>query len=175
MIRAFLASASLILLPVASPAAAQQQGASAQGGSGSACKQNTKRRRGSSMLGSVLGGMASGALGGRLGGVAAYIPFNTVATLLTDAIACKLDEREQKQAAGATEEAVRGGVGTKSTWTSSSRQGVSGSSTVLAQTQTAGGGTCMDVNDVIIVNGEETTVSKRMCRAPGSSGYTLSA
>jgi hypothetical protein len=33
----------------------------------------------------------------------------------------------------------------------------------------------MTVNDVIIVEGEETTVSKRMCKAPGASGYTLAA
>jgi predicted lipid-binding transport protein (Tim44 family) len=174
MIRAFIVSASLLLLPVAAPAPAQEQGAQPPPGS-STCKTNPKKRRGSSMFGSMLGGIASGALGGRLGGMASYIPFNTFATLLTDAIACRLDEKEQKQAAGATEEAVRGGVGTKSAWTSSSREGVSGSSTVLAQTQTAEGGSCLDVNDVIIVNGEETTVSKRMCRAPGASGYVLAA
>jgi predicted lipid-binding transport protein (Tim44 family) len=174
MIRVLLASASLLLLPVAAPPAAAQE-TSAQSGSGSPCKANPKRKRGSSMFGSMLGGIASGALGGRMGGMASFIPFNSVATLLTDAIACRLDEKEQKQAAGATEEAVRGGVGSKSTWTSSSREGVSGSSTVLAQTQTAEGGSCMDVNDVVIVNGEETTVSKRMCRAPGASGYALAA
>ena len=173
MIRVLFVSASLLLLPVAAPVPAQET--SAQTGSGSPCKTNPKKRRGSSMFGSVLGGIASGALGGRMGGMASYIPFNTFATLLTDAIACRLDEKEQKQAASATEEAVRGGVGTKSTWTSSSREGVSGSSTVLAQTQTAEGGACLDVNDVVIVNGEETTVSKRMCRAPGASGYVLAA
>ena len=174
MIRVLLVSASLLLLPVAAaPAPAQET--SAQSGSGSPCKANPKRKRGSALFGSVLGGIASGALGGRMGGMASFIPFNSFATLLTDAIACRLDEKEQKQAAGATEEAVRGGVGSKSTWTSSSRQGVSGSSTVLAQTQTAEGGSCMDVNDVVIVNGEETTVSKRMCRAPGASGYALAA
>ena len=175
MIRVFLVSASLLLVPVAAPAPAQEQGAQSPPAGSSTCKNNPKKRRGSSMFGSMLGGIASGALGGRLGGMASFIPFNTFATLLTDAIACRLDEKEQKQAAGATEDAVRGGVGTKSTWTSSSRQGVSGSSTVLAQTQTAQGGSCMDVNDVIIVNGEETTVSKRMCRAPGASGYVLAA
>jgi predicted lipid-binding transport protein (Tim44 family) len=174
MIRVILVSASLLLLPVAMPAAAQES-AAAQSGSGSACKTNPKKKRSSAMFGSMLGGIASGALGGRVGGMASYIPFNTFATLLTDAIACRLDEKEQKQAATATEEAVRGGVGSKSTWTSDTRQGVSGTSTVLAQSQTSGGGSCMDVNDVIIVNGEETTVSKRMCREAGASGYTLAA
>lgn len=171
MIRAVLASVSMLLLPIPAPAAAQEAAAE----SGAPCKLSQKKKRGSSMFGSMLGGIASGALGGRASAVTGYIPFNTVATLITDAIACRLDAREQKQAAAATEEAVRGGVGAKSSWTSSSRDGVSGTSTVLAQTQTAAGGTCMDVNDVIIVNGEETTVSKRMCRAPGASGYVLSA
>jgi predicted lipid-binding transport protein (Tim44 family) len=174
MIRASFACISLLAAPLAAPAFGQETPA-AQADSGAPCKLNQKKKRGSSMFGSMLGGLASSALGSRAGGVASLIPFNTFATLLTDAIACRLDAKEQKQAAGATEEAVRGGVGTKSTWTSSSREGVSGSSTVLAQSQTAGGGSCMDVNDVVIVNGEETTVSKRMCRAPGASGYVLSA
>lgn len=174
MIRALIACTSLLLLPVGAPAAAQENPA-AEAESGTPCKTSAKRKRGSSMLGSMLGGIASSALGSRMGAVSGYIPFNTVATMLTDAIACRLDAGEQKQAASATDEAVRGGVGTKAAWTSSSREGVSGTSTVLAQTQTAGGGTCMDVNDVIIVNGEETTVSKRMCRAPGASGYVLAA
>lgn len=172
MIRAAFASISMLLLPVAAPAAAQE---APRAESGEPCKLSQKKKRGSSMFGSVLGGIASGALGGRASAVTSYIPFNTVATLITDAIACRLDAKEQKQAAAATEEAVRGGVGTKTSWTSSSREGVSGTSTVLAQNQTAGGGSCMDVNDVIIVNGEETTVSKRMCRAPGAGGYVLSA
>jgi hypothetical protein len=33
----------------------------------------------------------------------------------------------------------------------------------------------LTVRDVVIVNGEETTVPKTMCRAPGASGYTLAA
>lgn len=174
MMRALIASASLLMLPVAMPAAAQDNSA-AETEAGAPCKLSQKKKRGSSMFGSMLGGLASSALGGRASAVTSYIPLNTVATFLTDAIACRLDEKEQKQAASATDAAVRGGVGTKSAWTSSTRQGVSGSSTVLAQTQTASGGSCMDVNDVIIVNGEETTVSKRMCRAPGASGYVLAA
>ncbi|MDP8913254.1 MAG: hypothetical protein M3N39_06735 [Pseudomonadota bacterium] len=102
-----------------------------------------------------------------------FIPTNSFATMLTDAIACKLDAQEQKQAADATTEAVRGGVGTTSSWTSATRPGVTGSSTVKAQTMAANGASCMDVTDVVIVNGEETTVSKRMCRQPGASGYVV--
>jgi hypothetical protein len=33
----------------------------------------------------------------------------------------------------------------------------------------------MLITDVVIVDGEETTVTKTMCRAPGASGYTLAA
>jgi hypothetical protein len=29
----------------------------------------------------------------------------------------------------------------------------------------------MTVTDVVIVDGQETTVPKKMCRAPGKSGY----
>src|SRR6185436_5224048 len=96
-----------------------------------------------------------------------------VSSLLTDAIARKLNCKEQVQAATATTEATRGGVGTSASWTSETRQDVSGSSTVVAQNNRSDGASCMTVNDVVIVNGEETTVAKTMCRAPGASGYTL--
>ena len=39
------------------------------------------------------------------------------------------------------------------------------------QKQAADGSHCMTVTDVVIVDGEETTAPKRMCRAPGASGY----
>jgi surface antigen len=123
------------------------------------------------MLGGMLGGLANRALGRTP--ISGFIPTNTFATLLTDAIACKLDQQEQKQAASATTEAVRGGVGTTSSWASATRPNVTGSSTVKAQTTASNGTSCMDVTDVVIVDGEETRVSKRMCRAPGASGYTV--
>ena len=87
----------------------------------------------------------------------------------------KLNCKEQVQAATATNEATRGGVGTSSSWTSDTRQDVSGRSTVMAQNNRSDGASCMTVNDVVIVEGEETTVAKTMCRAPGASGYTLAA
>ena len=71
----------------------------------------------------------------------------------------------------ATDEAVRGGVGTEVSWQSDSRPNVSGKSKVVGQEASADGGQCMTVNDVVIVNGEETTVPKRMCRARGASGF----
>ena len=111
---------------------------------------------------------------GVLGGLASFLPVPEVAGLLTDAIACKLEPEEQKQAADATLEATRGEeVGSTSTWTSDTRKDVSGTSTVLGKTQLADGSTCMNVNDVIIVEGEETTVSKRMCKKPGAARYEI--
>jgi hypothetical protein len=75
------------------------------------------------------------------------------------------------QAAQATDEAVRGGLGTEVGWTSESRPNVSGKSTVTAAQQLADGGQCLTVTDVVIVDGEETTVPKKMCKANGASGY----
>ena len=135
------------------------------------CKPKKKK---SGMFGAIAGGIAGSVVGG-WGAPAVGMLAVPVGSLLTDAILKKLDCKEQVQAATATDNAVRGGVGTTSTWESETRPGVSGSSTVVAQNSAAGGGSCMQVNDVVIVNGEETTVSKRMCRAPGASGYTLAA
>ncbi len=130
--------------------------------------------RGSRILGSVLGGAASRTVGRT--GIGWYLPIPEVSGILTDAFACKLEPKEQKQAADATVKATRGGqVGSTSTWSSDARPGVTGSSTVAGKERLADGTTCMSVRDVAIVNGEETTVSKRMCRAPGAAGYTLAA
>lgn len=170
MLFRFVACASLLALTVHVPANAQAQ-PSAEQAKDTGCKLSSPKKRGSSMLGGMLGGLASRALGRNY--VTSFIPTNTFATMLTDAIACKLDAKEQKQAASATTEAVRGGVGTTSSWSSATRPGVTGSSTVKAQTTASNGASCMDVNDVVIVNGEETTVSKRMCRQPGASGYVV--
>jgi hypothetical protein len=134
-----------------------------------------KKKKSGGMFGAIAGGIAGSALGGWGAPAAVGLLALPVGSLLTDAILKKLDCKEQVQAATATDTAVRGGVGTTSTWESETRPGVSGSSTVVAQNSASGGGSCMDVNDVVIVNGEETTVSKRMCRAPGASGYTLAA
>lgn len=170
MLFRLVACASLLALTVHVPANAQAQPSPEQG-KDTSCKLSSPKKRGSSMLGGMLGGLANRALGRNF--VTSFIPTNTFATMLTDAIACKLDAQEQKQAANATTEAVRGGVGTTSNWSSATRPGVTGSSTVKAKTMAANGASCMDVNDVVIVNGEETTVSKRMCRQPGASGYVV--
>ena len=90
---------------------------------------------------------------------------------LSEAIARRLDCHEQQQAAIATSQAISGGVGTTARWTSTTRARVSGTSSVTAQEATAGGGSCVTVTDVIIIDGQETRAPKRMCRRPPSNRY----
>ena len=171
MYRFLLAAAPLLLISVQVPTEASAQNNDTRVGK----KCEPKKKKSGGMFGSIAGSIAGQALG-RAGvpGTFAGLVF-PVSSLITDAIASKLNCKEQVQAAKATTEATRGGVGTTSTWTSENREGVQGSSTVTAQNNRADGASCMSVNDVVIVNGEETTVSKTMCRAPGASGYTLAA
>lgn len=120
------------------------------------------------ILGSIAGGVA-GSVGGAAGTVAvAALP---AASYLGDELLKMLDCKEQQQAVKATDEAIRGGVGTEASWQSDTRPNVHGSSKVTAQNQLADGTQCMTVTDVVIVDGQETTVPKQMCRAPGKSGY----
>jgi surface antigen len=137
------------------------------------CELSEGKKRGSSIAGGLLGGLADRAFGRNP--IASFVPTNAFTNALTDAIACKLDQDEQKKAVAATEQAVAGGVGSRSSWTSATRQGVSGSSTVTAANTRADGGSCMTITDVVIVEGQETTVAKQMCRKPGGGGYVLSA
>ena len=134
-------------------------------------EQSQRNRRRGRMFGRLVGVAAAG-LGARpdgIGGaVATLLP---VAELLGEAIAGLLDCEEQQKAAAATEEAVRGGVGTTAAWESDSRPGVTGSSTVTAVETEAGGGECMTVTDIVIVDGEETRAPKRMCRRPPSNRF----
>lgn len=143
------------------------------------CPKGRSKSAGSSMLGGIISqglGRAAGSAG-----VSGFFPSAEVADTLTNAIACRLDPQEQKQAAEATVEATRGDeIGSTASWTSQTRENVSGTSTVIARNDEAPNGgaqgrQCIMVSDVIIVNGEETTASKRMCRAPGSARYALAA
>ncbi len=166
MLRAFFLTLSLVAAPVALPAPAHGQ---SEARSNERCQQRNRtnqRRR------SVFGGIARSMLG-RVGAPSAVsgvaLP---VGSLLSDVIIRLLNCREQEQAATATEEAVRGGVGTTTTWTSESRANVTGSSTVVAAEPVApDGGACMTVTDIVIVDGEETRAPKRMCRRPPSTRY----
>lgn len=124
----------------------------------------------------ILGGVIRDAVGDAASraGVYSYVPIAEVSGTLTDAIACRLDPEEQKQAAKATEEVTRGEeVGATSNWTSDTRENVSGSSTVASINTESGGRRCMNVTDFIIVEGEETKVTKRMCKEPGQARYVV--
>lgn len=146
-------------------------GASSSAPSGTTCKSG-ERSRGAAMMGKMFGNATSRALGSS--GIAQFVPIPEVAGVLSDAIACRLDQQEQRQAAAATQTVVRGGdVGASSEWKSDSRQNVSGKSTLTARNDLADGTSCVTVTDVVIVDGEETTVPKKMCRGPGASGYTI--
>lgn len=143
------------------------------------CPKGKSKSAGSSILGGLIGQSVGRAASSA--GVGSYFPSAEVADTLTNAIACRLDPEEQKQAAEATVEATRGEeVGSSSSWTSNTRENVSGTSTITERNdEVAANGTvgrqCITVTDVIIVNGEETTANKRMCRAPGSARYSLAA
>ena len=78
-----------------------------------------------------------------------------------------LDCQEQQLAAEATNEALRGGIGAAASWRSTTRPGVTGSSTVTGEEKLADGGQCLTVDDVVIIDGEETVIQKRMCRRAG--------
>jgi len=156
-----LASAPLAMLASAPVVAQQQQQQK--------CSETTKAKR--SVFGSMLGGLADSALG-RFGGAAGSIASSfSVGSMLSDAIINLLDCKEQQQAAKATDDAIRGGVGTEVAWQSESRANVSGKSKVTGEEKLADGGQCMTVTDIVIVDGEETSVPKRMCRAKGAKGF----
>jgi surface antigen len=161
MIAALLATPAVTVVPASAAIAAE----TAQ------CTETPAKKAKKSMFGGIMGAIGNNVLG-RAGVptsvVGVYLP---VGTLLSDAIINLLDCKEQQQAAQATNEAVRGGVGTETSWKSESRPNVSGKSTVTAEEKLADGGNCLTVSDVVIVDGEETTVPKRMCRAKGASGY----
>lgn len=155
-----LAAPAPIFIP-ATAAIAQSEGQ---------CADTPQKKAKRSMFGSILGGIADRVVGGTginnvTGGL---IP---VGSIISDELLKLLDCKEQRQAADATNEAIRGGVGTEVRWQSQSRQNVSGTSKVTGEQSLADGTRCMTVTDVVIIDGEETTVPKRMCRGAGDSGY----
>jgi surface antigen len=171
LIAAALVLPAPVMLAVATPAAAQSTGCEAPRSSG--------RSIGRSILGRVIGD-ATNRVAGNLGYAARFVPSAEVADTLTDSIACRLDTQEQVKAKDATIEATRSEqVGSTSNWTSDTRANVSGRSTVVARDDAPAGqpngSRCMVVDDIIIVNGEETRAQKRMCRVPPSTRYALAA
>lgn len=136
------------------------------------CVDTPQKKARRSMFGSFLGSVGS-AIAGQVGGSAGAVASAALpaASLLGDELMKMLDCKEQQQAAQATNEAIRGGVGSEVQWQSQTRPNVRGTSKVTAEEKLADGGNCLTVTDVVIVDGEETTVPKRMCRARGASGY----
>lgn len=167
MSRVILPICALLLASAPALPVAAAELAATQADGGQRCQNQTSRRR----RGSIIGGIAGRALG-RVG-----VPSSVAGVglptdeLLTEAITSMLDCREQQQAAAATNEAIRGGVGTTRNWQSESRPNVSGSSTVTAQRAEAGGGECMTVTDIVIVDGQETRAPKTMCRRPPNNRF----
>lgn len=136
-----------------------------------------KGKKGSSIGRSIIGnaiGDVTSRVAGKAGVAGSYVPTAEVSGILTDAIACRLDPEEQKLAADATDRATRGEeVGSTAAWTSETRPGVSGTSTVVARNDDGGGRRCMNVTDFVIVDGQETRVSKRMCKESGQKRYMI--
>jgi len=152
----------------------------------------------SGAVGGLLGGI--GRRTAQRTGVTQFVPASEFADTISTEIACRLDPEEQKQAAEATiaatsfdpaptrgseerddetpadTEALRGPpVGQSASWTSGTRDEVTGTSTVTAREETGDESDCIFVTDIIIVRGEETRAEKRMCRSPGSRRYAIVA
>ncbi len=175
MTRHILVSAALVAASFPALPATAGSAAALQSTVGSRnCPQSEAR----STRRSVISGL--GSLGRRFVGsnpvsrtVESVIPAQS---MLTDAFLDMLDCDEQQKAARATDEvttrAETQGVGTTAAWRSESRPGVSGTSTVTeVDTPGAAGRRCMTVTDVVIIDGEETSMPKRVCRTPPSTRY----
>lgn len=170
MLRALVIAGLLAVAPAAflsgSSASAQSQNPPP-----AKCQDTAEKKAKRSMFGglaSALGGSLLGHAGAAGSVVAASLP---AVSYLGDELLKMLDCKEQQQAAKATDQAIRGGVGTEVSWKSETRPNVTGTSKVTGKEQLADGGDCLTVTDVVIVDGEETTVPKKMCRAKGASAY----
>jgi hypothetical protein len=126
-------------------------------------------------LGGIGGALAGGLLGSNrvTSTISSFLP---VQSMLTDALLDLLDCGEQQKAAKATEDvtaqAEAKGAGATVAWRSESRPGVSGQAVVTAvDTDGQAGRRCMTVTDVVIIDGEETSMPKRMCKQPPSTRY----
>lgn len=113
---------------------------------------------------------------GRLLGWARDLPTNTGVADAIVVIGCSLEPEERRRAAEARDRAAeQDEVGATAQWTSETRPEVSGSSTVTARNSQPNGSTCLDITDVVIIDGEEQRAVRTMCREPGQSRYVLRA
>lgn len=158
---------------LASEDAKKKSGARKQAGNADAdtkCKRARKRGGG---FGSLLGGVVGNAAGLKNVGT---VLAGALGGLLVSEIACQLDEKEQVVAAQATVEVTKKEeVGATSSWKSPTREGVSGSSIITALNTEPNGSKCLAITDIAIVEGEETRVSKRMCRKKPGEPYSIMA
>ena len=186
-----LSIAALAMIATAIPAHAQFRGLlrdvtrDAQTGAQAAegCEKGSSGDTARGVLGGILGGAAGRTA--RRAGLGYFVPVSEFTNTISAEIACQLDEDEQKQAAEATIAATtvvdeegkqsRPEVGRSAEWTSGTRDGVSGTSTVTAREASSGDNDCITVTDVVIIEGEETRAEKRMCRLAGSPRYTIVA
>ena len=158
-------------LALASTDSAPEKSKNKEGKSGS--KKCKNARKGGGFLGGLLGGAIGDAAG--LGKVGTLIAGGFGAVIGAE-IACQLDEKEQEKAAEATMAIVeKEEVGAVANWQSPTRADVSGSSTITALTAEPDGRKCLSITDVAIIDGEETKISKQMCRGAGEKNYTLMA
>jgi surface antigen len=144
------------------------------------CAKGKKGDKGRGALGGLLGGAVDELARGV--GLPSFLPVPEFSDQLSESIACRLDPEEQKQAAEATLAATRTAedgalpeVGSSAEWSSTTRQNVSGTSTVTSRQASSGAADCITVTDVVIIEGEEARAEKRMCRAPGSARYSIVA
>lgn len=134
------------------------------------CDSSKVKLLGSMLLGHRFDSVADSKVG-RLG-IAGLDKLARFAGSVSDSIGRRLDRNERRQATAATTIAVcRGKPGETVKWVSTSNSGVSGSSTIARRDQLTDGSTCIMVRDVALVAGEEVKVTRRLCRAPGASGY----
>ena len=167
MMRALVLSGLLAVAPAAVLSSAP---ARAQAENPKQCQDTAQKKAKRSMFGGLANAIG-GSILSRVGGGEVWSLALPATSYLGDALLKLLDCKEQEQAAKATDQAIRGGVGTEVAWKSETRPNVTGTSKVTGQEAMADGGQCLTVTDVVIVDGEETTVPKKMCRAKGASAY----
>jgi surface antigen len=166
MSRTILSLGVLLVTSVSAPPALAQRGANQPDAQGRCQNQESRRRRGN-----LFGNIAGRALGragvpSSVGGIG--LPTEQ---LLSVAITAALDCRERQQAAAATNEAVRGGVGTTASWQSDTRPNVSGTARSTGEQRSADGTHCVSVTNVVFVDGEQTEATEQLCRGPNDRGY----
>lgn len=137
---------------------------------GGKCKKSRGRGR---LLGAVFGGLAGKAAGLN---TAQSLLASGLGALIVGEIACQLDDKEKEKAAEATQTVAKvEKVGATARWKSPTRSGVSGSSTITALNTQPSGRKCLTITDVAIIDGEETRISKQMCRANQGGRYVIMA